>query len=196
MAAFTEGTSMTEIRAKRAKMTIGAIRSRHQAGMDTSNERAIVRVGQMSTQILIGAEDLSVWDDEELIRGQRRDKNGGWQGRAPRVVPKALHDELVRRTLAKAQEVMRENLVEAVQMLVEIVKGEDVEPKDRLKAIDMIMSRVMGKEPVKVDVDVQVSKFDEVIQGALVVDRSGILDVEGVEREGLDDLDEVLDDED
>lgn len=50
-----------------------------------------VRVGNTNTAILSGEEDLSLWSEEELVRGRRRAKNGKWVGRPPAVVPKALH---------------------------------------------------------------------------------------------------------
>ena len=40
-----------------------------------------IAIGQTNLAILRGEEDVSLWSDEELRRGQRRDKNGHWVGR-------------------------------------------------------------------------------------------------------------------
>lgn len=133
------------VRAKRNASTQGAIKKKVAEGKATGKERAVVRVGRGGTKVMTGQEDLSEWDDEELRQGRRRGKDGTFVGRKPVIVPKAIHDELVKRTLSKAEALMRDNLIVAVEALTEIVKGEDVEEKDRLRAIDMIMTRVMGK---------------------------------------------------
>ena len=158
------GQVPTSLQAKRRGSRISNIKERVEAGEDMSDKRALVRIGKMNTKILTGQEDLSVWSDEELRRGQRKDKNGRWQGRAPLVIPKAIHDELVRRTLDKANELLRDNLVLGVEALVDIIRGQDTEDKDRLKAIDMLMVRVMGTAPVRLDADIRVSAFEEVVQ--------------------------------
>jgi hypothetical protein len=114
-----------------------------------------VRVGKTNLAILNGEHDLSLWDDEELIRGQRRDRNGRWSGRPPKVVPSAVHAELVRRRLSKAGEVLRESLVDAVTLLRQVVQDEDAQNSDRIKAANLIMDRVLGKAPEHVTFTLQ-----------------------------------------
>lgn len=156
------------IRARRNASSQKAIRERAERGETHGNERALVRIGKANTRIITGQEDLSEWDEEELRRGQRRDKNGRFQGQAPKVVPKAIHDELVRRTLNKATELFNENLVTAVECLVDIVKGEDVEDKDRIRAASMILDRVMGKTPDKVELSAEVKPWQSAVSGGIV----------------------------
>lgn len=162
------GTQAASIRAKRRSSTQEAIRKKAERGEATGDERAVVRVGKRNTKILTGQEDLSVWSDEELQRGQRKDKNGRWQGVKPTIVPKAIHDELVRRTLAKANQKLVENTETAVEALVDIVKGQDVEDKDRLRAIAMIMDRVMGKTPDKMELSGEVPPWQIAINAGIV----------------------------
>lgn len=149
------GPEANRIRAKRRASQVRVLKAKAERGETDGTERALVRLGASNTRILTGQDDLSEWDDEELRMGQRRDKNGRFQGSAPRVVPKALHDELIRRTLIEANDLMRENLPAAVQMLVKIAKSPGVEAKDRLRAISMILDRVMGKSPDKVEISGQ-----------------------------------------
>jgi hypothetical protein len=148
-----QGASIVDIHRRRKKASPAALRKKAAAGETTGDERALVRVGKAATKVLTGEDDLSNWDNEELRRGQRRDRNGRFQGRAPLVVPKALHDELVRRVTSEAQALMNENLVAAVQVLVTLVTDEGIEAKDRLKAVEMIMNRVMGKEASRLELD-------------------------------------------
>lgn len=155
------------IAAKRANTTVGAIKRKQAAGTANGNERASIRIGKTNTRIMTGVEDLSEWDEEELRRGQRRNKNGRFVGRAPRVVPKAVHDELVRRTLSKAHELFRDNLVQAVQVLTELVTDPSVEAKDKLRAIQMITDRAMGKNPERVEISAE-QPWLVALEGAIV----------------------------
>lgn len=149
----TKGSTFLSIRGKRRSMGVDRMRSKYQAAPgDYGGGRALVRVGAGTTDILIGKEDLTLWTDEELRRGRKMDKNGGWQGRDPVIVAKAVHDELVRRTLDNANKMLTENLEEGIKILVELMKSDKVEPKDRIAIIKLIVDRAMGKEPVKIDI--------------------------------------------
>lgn len=112
--------------------------------------KAEVRVGQANAAILAGAEDLSLWTEEELLRGTRKDKNGKWSGRPPKIVPKAVHQELVQRRMLDAHSLLGENLVKAVQVLVDIASDKRADAAVRVKAASLIMDRVLGKVPDKV----------------------------------------------
>jgi hypothetical protein len=114
-----------------------------------------VFIGETNQAIMRGDEDLTLWDDEELIRGQRRDRNGRWSGRPPKVVPTAVHGELVRRRLSKAAELLRESVVDAALLLREVVTDEDADYGDRIKAANLIIERVMGKTPESLLVKVE-----------------------------------------
>jgi hypothetical protein len=159
-----------------------ALRKKAAAGQDISEERALIRVGRANTRLLTGQEDLSAWDDEELLRGMKRDRNGKFTGRPPDVVPTVVHREITRRQMSRAAELLRDNVVAAVEVLVELIQGADTEDKDKLKAIEIIMDRVMGKAPVHVDIDVTQSQFDEAVAEVLV-DRDDIIDVASKEAD-------------
>jgi hypothetical protein len=165
--ADTRGTEFLSIRGKRRSVSVKRLKEKARRGRFSSTDRALVRVGHGTTKVLIGMDDLSEWDEEELTRGRRRDKNGHFNGRDPVVIPKAVHDEVVKRTLKNAQSILRENLTAAVQMLTLLSTDPQVEPKDRLKAIEMIMTRVMGKEPVTVRVEGE-AKWQVALQGAIM----------------------------
>lgn len=156
------------IAARRRGARVSSIQRKQEEGRAHGKERGLVRMGVTNTNVLTGKEDISTWDDEELRRGQKRDKNGGWRGIAPVIVPKAIHDELVRRTISKANQLMTENLEEAVKVLTELVVGQDIEAKDKLRAIGMIMDRVMGKAPEKLEVSGETPPWQIAINAGIV----------------------------
>jgi hypothetical protein len=51
--------------------------------MTRDPRRKRVTVGKTNTAILAGELDLSAWDEEELMRTQRKNKHGTWTGRPP-----------------------------------------------------------------------------------------------------------------
>lgn len=181
----------SQIAAKRRASRVENIKRRAEAG-EPHAQRAFVRLGRGTTDILVGKEDLRTWSDEELRRGQKKDKNGRFQGRAPNIVPKAVHDELVRRTLDEAGQMLRTNLVAAVEVLVDVMNGADVEPKDKLKAVQMIMDRVMGKAPEKIDVTIGEKKpWEDAVSVVIVGEEEDLADVIDVNfRETTDDDEE------
>lgn len=159
--------SQKSIRGKRRAASQKAIKAKVANGTYDGTERALVRVGAANTAVLVGADDLSDWSMEELKAGKRNDINGGNRGVNPVIVPKKIHDELVRRTLDEAAKKLRENLDVAVSALTEIVADKTVDAKDRLKASQMIIDRVMGKNPetIKVSGD---AKWEQALQAGIV----------------------------
>lgn len=151
-----------------------------------------VRVGQSTAAILAGDEDVSQWDDEELIRGQRRNKNGRWGGRPPKVVPTAVHKELTRRRMSEAYRLLQSNLVEATNVLIDLATDPDVESSVRLKAATTIMERVMGKTPERVELSaVERKPWEDAVQGGIVrIPRAAI------EATATDDADDLASDDD
>ncbi len=84
--------------------------------------RAIVAVSAKTADVMEGLDDLSEWSDEELEWGQRRDKRGRWPTNRPKVIARAIHDELVKRKMRHAYDLLRENVHAAVaeQMHLEV----------------------------------------------------------------------------
>lgn len=158
------------INAKRAACKPERIKRQLEDGVPLEElpERGFVRLGKTSTRILIGVDDLSEWDNEEIRRGRRRDKNGGWQGRDPVVVPMALHQEAIKRTFDEAQELMREGLVPAIKYLTGLVESDDAEDRDRIKAVSMIMDRVLGKAVERVEIKTGTEPWEDAIKAAVV----------------------------
>jgi len=138
-------------------------------------KRRTIQLGLRNSATLAG-ESLDEWSDEELQRGQRKSRRGTWEGRPPKVVPKRLHDELVRRQMSKANELLRDNLVGATEILIGIAQSMDTDDAVRLKAATIIMERVLGKTPEKVEVSVQRSPFETSLDSVFVT--RDVIDVE------------------
>lgn len=133
--------------------------------------------GKTTMSILDGSMDLTAWSDEELMRGQRRSKRGTWEGRPPRLVPKAIHDELVRRKMSKAHDILRDSIVRAAEVVREILDDKDADAAVRLKAAALLLDRGLGKAPERVEIAVR-SPLEEDLAAIVTYDDSEIIDVE------------------
>lgn len=109
-------------------------------------------------------EDL---DDEELGRGKLRDKNGGWVGRGPNVLPRAMVPEITRRLKERYDDRLRATLKDAQQVFIDIMLDSSQDPKDRLKASQYLQERLIGKVPDKVEVIAEVKPWEGLIEGVL-----------------------------
>ena len=173
-------TSSKTIRAKQNASSPASVKRKYEAG-EPHPPRALVRLGPANTRVLTGEDDLSDWDDEELERGYRKDKNGQFRGKPPVVIPKEIHDEMVRRNFAKADKLLNNAVVPACEALREIIDSPATEDKDKLRAVGMILDRVLGKNPERVEVSTGGTPWEMAIVAAVVpASEAGdeILDVE------------------
>jgi hypothetical protein len=108
-------------------------------------------VGPRTARVIRGEDDLSEWSDRELEYGTRRLKGNRWPPK-PKVVATQVHDELVRRRLKKGIHLLRTSTVDAVRVLIKIVRDEEASNRDRLKAAELILDRALGKAPEHVNV--------------------------------------------
>jgi len=168
--------------------------------------RAIVAVSAKTADVMEGLDDLSEWSDEELEWGQRRDKRGRWPTNRPKVIARAIHDELVKRKMRHAYDLLRENVHAAVQVLIEIATDPDVNAETRLKAASEIMNRTLGKpaEQMHLEVDAR-PPWMQVLEASIVPAtrtvataaslQTDVVEGEVVEEELLDDTQPWDDDE-
>jgi hypothetical protein len=143
-----------------------------------------ISLGKTNAAILNGTEDLSLWSDEELLRGQRKGKNGRWTGRKPTVVPLALHHELNSRRMVAAREELNSSLVAAVSLFGEVVNDEDAPLELRLRAAKEITDRVLGRAPEHVSVHLEPEPWERLLVDSLVyIDGDEPIETTGV-RDG------------
>lgn len=86
-------------------------------------------------------------------------------------VSKEVYQKITQRHFQRAQELMAEGLLPAVQALNHIAQGSAYEPADRIKAATYIIERVMGKTP-----DVLITKaikepWEELVAGVATLSR-------------------------
>lgn len=138
------------------------------------SERAHVHVGKASTAVMRGEDDPATWSLEELKRGRRRSKHGGFSGRDPAVVPQAIAREYHKRVLEQVSKRMLDSLDDAVRVLVEIATDPFALDNDKLRAIDMLANRVLGKpaETMKVQANVTVRKWEAAMEDVIILDAS------------------------
>jgi hypothetical protein len=92
--------------------------------------------------------NLDEWDNEELIRGYRRNRNGKF-GVAPKYIPREIQQEAFRRLVARGERTLKGAYVKSIQELVDLAQNAGSE-KVKLDAIKTVIERVSGKVPDKV----------------------------------------------
>lgn len=150
----------------------------------TKHKSSVVRVGGRMTQLLKGEISIADLDDEELARGQLRGDDGHFHGRKTNLVPRAMHDEMVRRILDRGKEKMREDFFGAIDVIATVMNDSTVDATVRLKAADMIITRIAGKPAEKVDVAIAVKPWEGTLKGIMrAIPEETILDATVVEEE-------------
>lgn len=126
------------------------------------------RVHGRAADALVEPESVKEWDMEELERGYRRDKNGAFTGRPPKVIPRSIIDELHRRKFVIAIDWMKTMLPEALEILATIARDPKARDQDRIKACEIIIERIL---PARIDLGFNPSKepkFIEALMAAIV----------------------------
>lgn len=187
----------TQIRARRNKSTVEAIvtgksRARPQRAHIAigDNGKSKGRLSAAQTSVILGDDDLTAWDVEELRYGRRRGPNGKFRGAKPRVVIEQFYSEYTRRIFAEADAVFKESLRDSVIVLTGFIKDEGVRTSDRLRAIEIVLDRTLGKPKEKVEISSN-QPWLIALQGAIVaiapdqtfeeVEEADVVDVEGSE---------------
>jgi hypothetical protein len=132
-------------------------------------------------------------DDEELVAGRCRDRNG----RIPKVVgkteliPRHLYDEMVAEHELRYKQKLRARLDQMLDIMTDIAEDDTVEPRDRFEAAKYIFERTAGKTPENVTVSVKLAPWEELLNqvtGIAPMTRSdhlrlqaGIVDAEVIE---------------
>lgn len=123
-------------------------------------------------------------DDEELAKGQLRLADGTFT--QARFVPATMHDQMVKRLFERADQKMREGLMDMVDTMMDIARGDAYEPADRLRAAEFVFKWLRGNQPVRVEIGVD-KPFEQLI-GAVMKggSRSESRAARGLEDDTLD----------
>jgi hypothetical protein len=100
-----------------------------------------VRVSKRTVDLMEHPEQIADWTDEELARGAPKHVK-----RPPNMIPAPVFAELVKRVLGKARHRMAAELMVAVEQHIAIITDVRTEDRDKLRAIEMLYDRVLGKQ--------------------------------------------------
>lgn len=127
---------------------------------DHRQARVDVRVSGRMAQLLRGEITVDDLDDEELRRGQLRSANGTFSGHPNDMVPREMHDEMMRRLLRRGQDKIRKNFFDAVDTIVDVMNNSE-EDALRLKAATYLYERLAGKTPEKLEISGEIKGFEQ-----------------------------------
>lgn len=91
-------------------------------------------------------------DDDELARGQFKDKRGRFGGRPPSVVPREFFAACQRELMRRGSQKMAEHFLGAIDTIAVVMNDTETSPETRIKAANIIIERVAGKTPDKVEI--------------------------------------------
>lgn len=131
-------------------------------------------------ELIAGRISVEDMDNEELVRGQFKDAGGKFRGRPPRLIPREIHDRMRNELLLRGQQLFAESYLNAIRVYAEIAADPGVEPKARLRAAAMIIERIGGKTPERIELNVGDDKWTQALNKFVGVDWSDV-EVQGDE---------------
>jgi hypothetical protein len=152
-------------RARTRKWEAEVVVAQHTLAKHTSddlNDKGIYDEDKLIAEAVL---DLEEWDNEELIRGYKRNRNGRF-GKAPAYIPREIQQEAFRRLIGRGERKMKVAYLEAVEALIKLAHDADSE-KVKLDAIKTLMERVVGKVPDVVRVS-QEAPWEAMLADAIV----------------------------
>lgn len=144
-----------------ARQNLGVGRGAGSFGDATAEETAVevahnaVRPGRrMEVQVRITGKMAELWlgmrsvkdmDNEELSRMQFKGKDGKFSGKPPRNLPAELVREIRSEMVQRATAQFDGTLLDAIEAVRKIATNDDFDPKDRLRAANILIERSLGK---------------------------------------------------
>jgi hypothetical protein len=169
------------------------------AAKPQTSEETLARMTRFQ-KFLSGFIKVEELDDEEIARGQLRDKNGGFSATAPAMIPTSLKDQMMKELFKRGDQIMRDSYLAALTTLQDISVGSAYEPADRIKASTYLIERLAGKTP-DVVVHTQDKPWEVVMSGIAGGSRAasraarGIADEEELLEAEVVELGDLVDDE-
>lgn len=118
---------------------------------------------------------IEEWDLEELARGRTRDGGGGFRGRPPQYMPRAVHERIAERFKMLVRNQMNQNATLALGVIGNLISSDEVDDKGKpivpasvkLDASKWLVEHVIGKpvQPTQQDISVKLQG----ILGAVMV---------------------------
>lgn len=139
-------------------------------GRDDRPRDITVRLGKRWSEIVrdIKAGEYS-WgefvanlDEEELARGQLKDKNGGFGGRPPTMVPRDFHLACQRELERRFRELFSQDVIKVTKMYIQMAQSATIKDETKAKMLQYCMERVFGGIPKDVTIR-QEAPWEQVI---------------------------------
>jgi hypothetical protein len=128
--------------------------------------RAQVSLSQRYLDLVEGRIDIEDLDNEELLKGRLKDKDGMFRGRPPKFLPTKLLDAMRKEYYNRVNATLEESLPEVVKVMRGVALDRRADPATRLRAAIYIYERYHGKIPDKVIVH-DGDKVDDIVDDIL-----------------------------
>lgn len=134
------------------------------------------RLGKRWTEIITAVDEgVMTWEEfvntlsaNEIARGQLRDKNGNFSGRPPAYVPRGFFDACQKVLMERGRKEWEKAYLAAVEALGDIASGKEPGAKvsDKIKAASLVIERLEGKAPEKIEVKIS-NPFQDLVEGVI-----------------------------
>lgn len=105
-----------------------------------------------------GLLNIDDWDDEELVKGYRRNRRGRF-GPKPKYIPLEVQQECLRRIIRRGKSNLDGAYIKATELLVQLAQNAESE-KVKLEALKEVMDRVAGKVPEHLKVQSEQAPYE------------------------------------
>lgn len=130
--------------------------------------QAMVRVKSRWQQLIDGEITVDDLDDDEIMAGRVKNKNGEFSGRPPKMMPREIIDGLRMEFHRRVDRKFEDGLQTALDTLEDVMTSRMAAAPARVRAAEVWIERVRGKVPDNVIASITVSKFEEGIESLLV----------------------------
>jgi len=138
----------------------GGVNNQAGYGRDDRPRDITVRLGKRWSEIVgnvkageyTWAEFVDGLDEEELARGQLKDKNGKFQGRPPTVVPREFLLACQREMKRRFDELFQSDVIPIAKEYLKMAQSKDLKPETKAKMLQYAMERVFGGIPKDVTI--------------------------------------------
>jgi len=147
------------------------------SGRDRKNYAA-KRVNGKNTEVtdryqalLDGTIKIEDLETDELIQGKLFNKNGDFRGRPPLMIPRTMHNAIVRELVHRTESGLFADYDHMYEVLVGVATNERVNAQARVQAAIYVIERISGKIPDKTEMSLEVRKFEQMVEeGKLMID--------------------------
>jgi hypothetical protein len=125
------------------------------ADPDNRPRQVTVQVGKRWSEIIMGvrtgeytwAEFCEGLDEEELARGQLKDRNGGFSGRPPKMVPREFHLACQREMKKRFDQLFQQDVIKVAKSYLAMAQSATLKEETKAKMLQYAMERVFGGIP-------------------------------------------------